>query len=221
MAEALPLRKTIEELASEIRESAGRRISFPVNVERIVDSLGGKIAETSVQERTKEKYRRGVLKTGEKSFVLQVYSPYAFYEMDPLIHENGYLPLSLLDWRISSHGRHEITHLLGHLFLHMGFKDERWKEQEKFRDVLKYMIEDHPRLEMEANHFAQSLLMPEDEFRKIAQENVDPKTNTYFLRRIAGYFHVPPLAVERYGERLGIFRKEELPPEKDKKMRFD
>jgi len=86
MAEALPLRKTIEELASEIRESAGRRISFPVNVERIVDSLGGKIAETSVQERTKEKYRRGVLKTGEKSFVLQVYSPYAFYEMDPLIH---------------------------------------------------------------------------------------------------------------------------------------
>ncbi|MBI2666081.1 ImmA/IrrE family metallo-endopeptidase [Candidatus Woesearchaeota archaeon] len=210
MAEALPIKNSIEDLANEVRGyTVGRHI--PVNMERAVISLGGKITGTPYHEMTKEKYRRGVVKTGEKSFLLQIYAPYALYEMDSLIHDKGYLSLSLTDWRLSSHGRYEIAHLLGHLFLHMGYKDERWEHQGKFRDALKYALEDHPRLEMEANRFAQTFLMPEKGFRQIAQKNFDKGKNKYSLRGIAAKFNVPSLAVERYGERLDIFKKEEEP----------
>ena len=218
MAEALPLRKSIEQLVEEVRAYIGAK-KMPIDVERAVTFLGGKIMKTPLHNQTKEKYRRGIIKTGIRSFILELYTPYAYYEMDSLIHEQGYLSLSLNDWRRTSHGRYEIAHLLGHLFLHMEYRtlglqgisqvSEKWQQQENFRDAMKYHLEDHQRLEMEANQFAQSFLMPEEEFRKVAQQFQQKKDNKYRLDYIAQHFRVPPLAVERYGERLELFKRDD------------
>ena len=212
MAEALSIRKSIEELIVDVEVRTFCKITqVPVNVEEIVRKLGGKIQATSPQSVIKEKYRRGIINTGERSFTFELYLPKVQYEMDPLIHEYGLLPLSLDDWRKTAHGRYEIAHLLGHLLLHMGYQNPlKWESQEKFRDSIAHHVDiDFSRKEIDANQFAQALLMPQEKFREVACRAYNKEGDSYPLFLITEKFGVPELAAKRYGQRIGLFKEEE------------
>ncbi len=66
--------------------------------------------------------------------------------------------------------RFSLAHELGHLFLHMGFRTERWKNAESFKDSIYYRTlyrkdENYSEEESEANEFAAAFLMPTEQFK--------------------------------------------------------
>ncbi len=193
---------SIEELAAGIRELSGLTAS-PLNVERIIRSYGGFIrAHHPSGVRGVTLYRKDL------SFLMGMGVPTVQYPGEVLGYPDGLILLSLEEWKTTHHGRYEIAHLVGHLFLHMHYLDPGNKMRNHFRDTAR----DHPfdwiLLETEANRFANALLMPEDIFRSEA------KTFDHQGREVANYkelslrFKVPVPAVLHYGQRLGIFSKE-------------
>ena len=69
------------------------------------------------------------------------------------------------------------------------------------------MINDNYKTEEEeANFFARCLLMPKDIFIKIARENYNEKDKTYDGNKIAEYFNLSLVQIEKRGFELGLFK---------------
>lgn len=100
--------------------------------------------------------------------------------------------------------RFSIAHELGHLFIHLGFKTKPylWNKFTVFEDSVRYR-RDKNEEEYEANEFAASFLMPEQEFRKVAQQNL--KDGFYSTPAIAEHFQVSIPAAQNRGRWLGLF----------------
>jgi len=103
--------------------------------------------------------------------------------------------------------RFTLAHELGHLFLHMNFLDaEQWQAAGSYLDgAFRRSDGDYSEEELQANEFAASLLMPEPEFRRLAQENFDTGSSKYKLTGIANYFGVSLEATRNRGRWLGMF----------------
>lgn len=88
--------------------------------------------------------------------------------------------------------RFTIAHELGHLFL--GHVDKYEVLYRRGANELEY----------EANEFAANLLMPEQEFRDIVNENLDSE-NFCDIETVATHFNVSESAVLTRGKFLGLF----------------
>lgn len=100
--------------------------------------------------------------------------------------------------------RFMIAHMLGHLFLHMGFlvEEVRWQSAGDYEDsaLRRY---GHSEEESEAREFANAFLMPECEFRMIAGKNQEG--GRYNLGSLRAAFQVPMDAIRTRGRWLGLF----------------
>lgn len=98
--------------------------------------------------------------------------------------------------------RFTIAHELGHLFLHMGYltNDELWKQQ----DNNVYHRMGSSEKEYQANEFAASLLMPEDEYYNVMEKFIE--NNYVDTLKIANYFNVSVDAASNRGKFLGYLR---------------
>lgn len=92
-----------------------------------------------------------------------------------------------------------IAHELGHLFLHMGFRNnaDKWRAQ----DNTPYYRNGNSESEYQANEFAAAFLMPQSEYKKI----MDRFTNGNLVNtsKVAEYFHVSIDAAANRGKWLG------------------
>lgn len=102
--------------------------------------------------------------------------------------------------------RFTLAHELGHLFLHMGFiiDESKWESLSKFGEDVFYRDNTYSKDEYEANEFAASFLMPQDEFLIIADQALN--NNQYSIEPIAQHFDVSNDAVSNRGKWLGIFQ---------------
>jgi Zn-dependent peptidase ImmA (M78 family) len=100
--------------------------------------------------------------------------------------------------------RFSIAHELGHLFLHMGYLVDpaTWNRIDKYRDSPMYR-QGHSDEEYEANEFAAAFLMPEAEFRRVAEAN--RVGSAYNTLEIAKAFEVSVPAAQNRGKWLGMF----------------
>ena len=97
--------------------------------------------------------------------------------------------------------RFAIAHTLGHYFLHFSDDDKEFKDSVFYRNL------DYNNEEVEANEFAFNLLMPEEEYKKYAENNAyNFKNNTCDVRKISEYFKVPKQIVVYRGKSLKIFK---------------
>ena len=167
-------RNQIQQLADAVREAC--ELKTPMDLGLAIERLGGELVEIANPE-----YEAQIEKKGSEGFKITLAS-------EP--HENR--------------KRFSVAHELGHLFLHMGYlvDDEKWQQVGTFVDSVYhrfgFSLEEH-----EANEFAASLLMPRDEFIKIAKANYSDEY--YTLDPIAEHFHVSTDAAKTRGYWLGIF----------------
>lgn len=166
-------RHEIGELADSVRDAL--KLNPPVDVDRAVDLLGGQLALIDPNEA--EAY---VEKQGE-SFVIGISHAVA-----------------------PTRRRFSIAHELGHLFLHMGYlRDvEKWANVGRYEESIKYRF-GYSEEEYEAHEFAGAFLMPELEFREIAESF--KRDNKYQVTRIADYFGVSVEAASIRGRWLQLF----------------
>jgi Zn-dependent peptidase ImmA (M78 family) len=167
--------KAITTLANSIIDVL--ELSFPINIEKLPESLGGRLVYKEFDDENLEAMIR---KVGE-SFEIQI-SPN----------------------KPSARQKFSIAHEIGHLFLHMGYliKPDLWEKVGDYRDSVYYRL-GHNSEEYEANEFAAALLMPEEEFKKVSQQNL--KGGYYNITKIARYFDVSEQAVKTRGRWLGVF----------------
>lgn len=168
-------REYIAKLTKILRDTMS--IDTPVDLNVLVSSLGGKII-----------YKDGMEEN-----------------MEALIRKKGESFEIILDQnKNNSRQRFSIAHEIGHLFLHMGFlvNQEKWNKTNDYADSVYYRF-GYSTEEYEANEFAACLLMPADEFRKVAKENLND--GVYNLNPIKDYFGVSKDAVINRGRFLGLF----------------
>lgn len=139
-------RKAIEELAQGVRKYYNIGIPFADNIDSLLEKLGGKVERREPEGWCYSKlYFRTA--TWESKFTIRV-SP-------TLRKESQY---------------YEIAMQIGHLFLHTTFVDT-------IEDDTKALLitKDVSCVEygMEANQFANELIMPKDEFIKVVHENTE------------------------------------------------
>lgn len=83
-----------------------------------------------------------------------------------------------------------VAHELGHLFLHMGYKinDELWAKSD---DAI-FNRRGDSEIELQANEFAASFLMPKKEYKRVMYDVMYEysKEDTVFIDKIAEYFNV-------------------------------
>jgi len=98
--------------------------------------------------------------------------------------------------------RFSIAHELGHLFLHMGFGSDKWREtaigDSRQRKPGHYASE-----EEDANEFAAAFLMPKSDFEEAAKKSL--KDGRYSLEVIAKQFAVSEDAVLYRGRNLQLW----------------
>jgi Zn-dependent peptidase ImmA (M78 family) len=168
-------RAEINLLATTIRD--GLELESPIDVQEAVKRLGGILTmENSLENNMEAKVR----KSGDSfQIVLQKTKP-------------------------AARKRFSIAHEIGHLFLHMGYliDPEKWNRTQEYRDSIYYRF-GHGLEEREANEFAAAFLMPEDEFKDIAQQTEN--TGAGLLNAIALHFQTSKDAVLNRGRMLGIF----------------
>lgn len=106
--------------------------------------------------------------------------------------------------------RFTIAHELGHLFLHMDFFDEEAKKKHtEYQDCIFYRKDSaYTEEELYADEFAAALLMPRSEFRKIAEEHLHGIS--YDIGKIAEYFKVSEKAVWVRGLWLRVFAPDNI-----------
>ena len=168
--------RDIRLLAETIRETL--ELSVPVDVEKAVHRLGGTLVEIEKLENAME---AKVMRKGER--------------FEIAIHGGKH----------NNRKRFSIAHELGHLFLHMGYlmDPERWKKSGEYRDSVYYRF-GHNIEEEEANEFAAAFLMPEDEFRDIAEQLVE--NGRCSVEQVAKHFLTSADATKIRGNSLGVFR---------------
>jgi Zn-dependent peptidase ImmA (M78 family) len=113
--------------------------------------------------------------------------------------------ITLNNTNSSKRNNFTLAHELGHLFLHMGYMldMEKWNTINEYIDSPYYRM-GYSEEEYEANHFAGSLLMPEDEYHKFVKENISPQ-RTISIPEISDHFNVSEDAALTRGRWLGIF----------------
>ncbi len=169
------LRKRINELAYDIL--AVYDIATPIdNIESVVKKIGGQIQETDELDFLTD----GKVKKDRDSFIITV----------PESQSN------------SLRRNFTIAHELGHLFLHMGYQidEELWENS----DNMTLNRFGNSERELEANEFAAAFLMPEKEYKRIAEKYSEG--NTVFIRRVAEYFNVSVEAASYRGKWLGYLQ---------------
>lgn len=165
-------RKYISELARRVMNVYG--IKTPIsNIEDFVRILGGEIeTKTDFDDLCDGTIR----KSGEHSFVI-----------------------ALSPFQSEQRKMFTIAHELGHLFLHMGFMvdKELWEKQ----DQKVYTRFGTSEQEYQANEFAASLLMPEELYKQVIENNT--KGNGVNMSQVASHFNVSITAAINRGKFLG------------------
>lgn len=166
------IKSLINEMAQEVIWLYDIRIPI-TNIDMVVERMGGRIMENpSIDGFSDGKIR----KTGLGTFSIEV-SPFQTEERRNFT----------------------IAHELGHLFLHMGFKnnEDKWKKQ----DNTPYYRNGNSEAEYQANEFAAAFLMPRPEYKKIMDKYTDG--NLVNTSEVAKYFHVSIDAAANRGKWLG------------------
>jgi len=126
-----------------------------------------------------------------------------FLEYDASIRKHNDTFVILVDSsKPTTRQRFSIAHELGHLFLHLGYDNKTYwnsvSEEDSFKLRNGVSFE-----EQEANQFAAELLMPSNEFKYVAQNNLID--NVYYLNDIADYFGTSVDSVNYRGINLGLW----------------
>lgn len=149
-------------------------INIPItDIDVVVERMGGRIIEKpSINGFLDGKIK----KTGPNSFSIEV-SPFQTEERRNFT----------------------IAHELGHLFLHMGFKNnvDKWREQ----DSTPYYRNGNSESEYQANEFAAAFLMPQAQYKTIMDKYTEG--NLVNTSEVAKYFHVSIDAAANRGKWLG------------------
>lgn len=168
-------RKYISAIAQRIVDMCD--ISIPLDIDTVVQKLGGRIEICSVDELL---YDETLRKTGDTEFTIAI-SPFQCQNQ--------------------KRRTFAVAQKLGHLFLHMGFitNPDLWGQQNCVVHQDSYTIEQI----YQANEFAKSLLMPETEYKEAL--NRFAENGCIHMSDVANYFKVSiSLAVSR-GKSLGYF----------------
>lgn len=164
------LRKKIKQIVDVLIESC--EIETPVDLQNLVTSLGGEITTL-----TEESSVFGSVKRIDNNrFIISV-SP----------NQNEHRK------------RFTVAHELGHLFLHMGFPEEKTENVEMYRIGASEQ-------EYQANEFAACLLMPEKEFIEVVMSNTDNSSAEVNINAVAQYFNVSETSAINRGRWLGIIQ---------------
>ncbi|PEN00134.1 hypothetical protein CN621_16925 [Bacillus wiedmannii] len=154
-------------------------LSTPIDLESLVEKLGGTLSFTNTIENDKE------AKIEKKEDSFEIY-----------IDKN----------KSETRKRFSIAHEIGHLFLHMGYllNPKKWESTNDYVDSVYYRygynIEEH-----EANEFAAHLLMPNEEFQEVSQKNFNDASKKYDINKIASHFNVSEDAAFTKGKLMGLF----------------
>jgi len=169
-------RAAIDRVAEKIRQVCA--VTTPVDMDKFMRALGGKLEEKSGLD-----YEAKIVRHGQ-SFVI-----------------------TLERQKPSKRKSFSIAHEVGHLVLHMGYLLNRklWEESCAFTDSV-YYRSGHTEEEREADEFAAALLMPKDEFLRVANQHLTARG--YDIPKIAAHFQVSENAALTRGRWLGIFRWE-------------
>ncbi|OJD86989.1 ImmA/IrrE family metallo-endopeptidase [Bacillus anthracis] len=154
-------------------------LSTPIDLESLVEKLGGTLSFTNTIEDDKE------AKIEKKEDSFEIY-----------IDKN----------KPETRKRFSIAHEIGHLFLHMGYllNPKKWESTNDYIDSVYYRY-GYNIEEYEANEFAAHLLMPNEEFQDVAQKNFDDTLKKYNINEIASYFNVSEEAAITKGKFMGLF----------------
>jgi len=174
------IRTSITQLSNAVLDAVyatGR--SFPIDPRKIIEACQGKIQVNDLPSGVDAEIR----KTNE-SFAVTI---------RPNLHPNR--------------ERFTLAHELGHLFLHMNFLNpEKWNHSTAYLDGAFHRTEgDYKEEELQAHEFAANLLMPAEEFKRIARENCNAVKGVYYSSPIAEYFGVSVEAATVRGKWLGMF----------------
>lgn len=163
-------RKIINQIAELVRNQFS--LTTPINMIDVVSSLGGEIIEAPFDNNT---ISGKIQKKGE-SFIIQI-NPFELEERKTFT----------------------LAHEIGHLFLHMGYlvNPEKWKSINIYEDSPMFR-QGYSEEEYEANEFAAAFLMPFDEFKKAALNNLS-------INEIANKFQVSKEAALIRGRWLGCY----------------
>lgn len=164
----------IADLSNVIRQTLS--LKTPIDLENVVRQLNGAlIKDVNIEGEMEAKIEKK-----EESFVITI-NPNVF----------------------SKRQRFSVAHELGHLFLHMGYliNPQKWEKTNEYCDSV-YYRNGYNTEELEANEFAGCLLMPAEEFLKVAQENL--KDGYYDFEKIADHFEVSVPSVTYRSKLLGI-----------------
>jgi Zn-dependent peptidase ImmA (M78 family) len=111
---------------------------------------------------------------------------------------SGHLEATEDGWYVTINSLHHprrqrftLAHELGHFLLHSG-------ERKDFLDRMLFRANEQSRMETEANRFAASLLMPEEEFKRFVNQHSSK------VEDIAEHFQVSALAVRVRAKELGF-----------------
>lgn len=166
----------ISQLAETIRESM--KLNSPVNLEVLVSNLGGKLLfENEVKDNMEALIQK---KNGSFEIIIDRDKPFA-------------------------RQRFSIAHEIGHLFLHMGYliNPDKWNQTNDYVDSVYYRF-GYSAEENEANEFAAALLMPSEEFKRVANQSLSD--GIFFIEPIAKHFDVSREAIINRGKWLGLFQ---------------
>lgn len=167
-------RREINALADTVREALG--LTVPVDVEKAVSLLGGHLKDIDSEP-----------------------NPEAYVEKKDDKFEVG------IDRGLAPNRRRfSIAHELGHLFLHMGYliDEVKWKDVTRYEESIKFRF-GFSEEEYEAHEFAGAFLMPEMEFRAIADDHKND--GKYRVNSIADHFRVSVEAASNRGRWLRMF----------------
>ena len=155
-------------------------INIPItNIEEVVRQMGGKVTEDST---------------------LNMYSDGLIRRLDERNGEQFEIVVS--SYQLPARKNFTIAHELGHLFMHMGYEiDEKlWDSQINST----YYRNGNSEQEYQANEFAATLLMPEDEYKRIM--DIYTIGNSVDTSKIADYFNVSVEAAANRGKWLGYLQ---------------
>lgn len=162
-------REKIENFAAKVRNTL--HLSIPIslkNLQETVVHLGGVVVERPYSK------HEASIKRCESTFEIV---------LDP-----GKPPTRQL---------FSLAHEFGHLFLHMGFGNpNKWNAQSEY--IESYARSGYDEEELEANEFAAALLMPKEDFKRLASCSSNSED-------IAASFGVSPSAALIRGRRLGVY----------------
>lgn len=173
MALSSEVRELINDIAEGVREIYN--ITTPIiDIDQTVRNIGGDVIEDPTIDSLSDGRIR---KVDEESFIIEV-SPFQSEERRNFT----------------------IAHEIGHLFLHMGYGTERWREQ----DNISYYRSGNSKLEYQSNEFAAVFLMPQQEYKEIMDRYTDG--NLVNTLEVAKHFRVSVDAAANRGKWLGYLR---------------